>query len=313
VRARVIVFAMTCLLLITGVACQDSGAGDRIRRLVNGIESASLAYQYKDETSMGALEIRGVIEDTFRHHEHLYIDGREVAEQVVNDDSLAVRILDFSAVPGGAGISGDASQTDTIQALLRGEWVVDPFGAPSLVRPPEGPAAVGQDPLADALNVGVYFAQAVDAAIDVVLFNPDSFDYRPAEDPFPRPKKAEGETRYDLARPPLPRQDDQTLPGAAPFRKMSLYVKGGQLVRVLEDINVAAHEDIKRARRNGRPEYLLDMVKAIRAGEGTERIRERRMEWIVLARDNVSITFPQTFVTGKLGPLFGSAPEQPAA
>lgn len=300
----------TLCLLVAGIACQNSDAEDTVRRVLSRTENANLVYQYKEETASVLIEVRGVIEDTFRHHEYLYIDGVEVAEQIMNDDSIAVKVLDLAAVPGGGAISADASQGEVVAALLRGEWVVDPFGAPSLARPPEGAATVGMNPMTDALNVISYFSQAIDAAAGVILFNPDSIDYRPKEDPFPRPNKEQGETRYDLVRPPLPRQDDQTLPGPAPFRRMSFYVKEGMLTKVSEDINISSHEDIKRAHQNGRPEYLLDMEKAVRAGEGTERVRERSMEWLVIQRGNVAISWPESFVTGKLGSLFTSTTPQ---
>ena len=86
-------------------------------------------------------------------------------------------------------------------------------------------------------------------------FNAERIDYRPAEDPFPRPAKGSGVVRWDVIPPGIPRADvedtaggDASLAQAAVFRKMSIYVKDGRVVQVREQL--AAKFDLQSQLRN---------------------------------------------------------------
>jgi hypothetical protein len=150
-----------------------------------------------------------------------------------------------SALVASAATVKGADDPRARQALATGRWVVDRLGAPSQLPGAQHDRLLGDDPVLDALTVFRHVETAAQQ-VRVVLFNEDAIDYRPREDPFPQPDRAAHELRYDLLRTDLPhiKQDGKTaeriLPTEANFRKMSVYVRDGLVVRVLEDIDVAS-------------------------------------------------------------------------
>lgn len=136
-----------------------------------------------------------------------------------------------------------------------------------------------------------YVEQAVNDALGVVKYNPESPDYRPAEDPFPPPDDEETVVRYDLVRPPLPQRSqggaNQAVPDANNFCKLSVYVRNGVVVQVLEDIDVVSRlKDLARIYGTELPKdksprelaaVVVDVINVLRRGQGNEPIQMRTM------------------------------------
>ncbi|HKN40373.1 MAG TPA: hypothetical protein VJ456_14855, partial [Acidimicrobiia bacterium] len=66
-------------------------------------------------------------------------------------------------------------------------WVLDPAGAPAEFATAGTGQTLGNDPVADARDVFAYVDRAINEAVRVVEFNPESLEYRKDQDPFPRP------------------------------------------------------------------------------------------------------------------------------
>ncbi|MEY2424636.1 MAG: hypothetical protein QOI61_208, partial [Actinomycetota bacterium] len=88
-----------------------------------------------------------------------------------------------------------------------------------------------------------YVQDAISASRGVAKFNTEALDYRPAEDPFPRPAPGSGVVRWDLHPPDMPRADaletgqgNASLARAPVFRKMAVYVKNGKVVQIREQV-----------------------------------------------------------------------------
>ncbi len=304
--------AATCVLILVlalaFTACgEDDNATEAVRRVLAGVEGRSRQYIYRDASAGFNLEVRGLVEDSFRHQETLKIDGSEVLVRVVSDDALALQVGNPAALAQLTTAVGPAAD-----ALRSGHWVIDPFGAPAQVA--SSATVPDADPikqLDSALQMTRYLQQIAGGSIR--LFNPDEVGYIRSQDPFPHPNREQGEARYDLVPPPLPaRSVNQQLPTTTHFRRMSFFAKNGKLLRVLEKISIDDHPDVMRARETGRNKTLLSTVEAIKAGQGPEKIRERAMAWeIESVGEPVSVSVPAEAVQGDLKAIF--APAAPAA
>lgn len=256
--------------------------------------------------------VTGKVEDDLRVSAKLRVGEVEVLEQTISEDTLAVRVVDPSKVPGlgGGPVGGSMIVGD---ALRSGKWVLDYAGAPPLIaqRTREGAIKVGEKPLLDAVYVFQYFRRAIDEAQSVELFNKDLVTYDPREDPFPQPKEEAGEQRYDLAAPPLPRRSARGtasgLPGASNFRKMVFYVKGGKVIEVREEIEYENHRDFRRALEGRGPKYPLTLLAAVRAGKGREPVRVRTMSYRAsnIGDEKLKVTLPTDFLAANLAGTFG--------
>ena len=133
--------------------------------------------------------------------------------------------------------------------LASRRWVLDSAGAPSAFATAATDQTLGDDPIADARAVFAYVDRAIDEAVRVVEFNPESLEYRKDEDPFETPKDGSGVARYDFERANLPKASqtgggaNQVTPDARHFRKMSVYVKDKRIIRVVEKIDVESRLD----------------------------------------------------------------------
>ncbi|MFN2462858.1 MAG: hypothetical protein ABR573_03015 [Candidatus Dormibacteria bacterium] len=187
--------------------------------------------------------------------------------------SIAVTRPGLGSVGAGASPTGTASQASTIglpapeaagaaaesrpgaqtlDLIHSGGWVLDAAGAGRLQRKHTAKREeLGDDQVRDALNALRYVDDSMTqlgGTGAVVLYNPEAINYRADLDPFPRPKTAAGELRYDLRQPGLaPRaggagtseaQREQGLPGPAYFRSLSVYVRRGLVERVVESVSV---------------------------------------------------------------------------
>lgn len=252
----------------------------------------------------GRVVVKGAVADDFRYKVLFAVNGRPVLQEVVADDGLADQVLDPSAFtlfarsrqPQAAGSASAPSSSDSgpaLDALRAGRWVLDDAGAPTLtVATGDRAHRVGQDFVFDALTVLDYARLAAGASARVHKLNTQSIDYRPREDPFPKPTRASGVIRYDLDRQPMPRAGgqgsfNQQVPSVATFRKMAVYVKDGMVVEIREDIDVASRlKDIARTYDidlpSDRPvaarvKTAIDAINAVRIGQGDEPIRVRRL------------------------------------
>jgi hypothetical protein len=214
---RAAVFVVLCAT----VGCtRINSEKDNVLQALYRTESVTRTYDYAQDSGGSHVEVRGDIADDYRYTADASADGRSQAALVVDDDARAAR--------------GDAT---------RNHWVVDPNGANTLFSNQQRVGFTGLDPMYDALTVLKYVRQATGEADFVTKFNPESQDYRPKFDPFPRP--GPHEIRYDLLPPPLKPRDPTTsvgnasqLPGVRYFRRMSVYVRDGLVVGVREQISV---------------------------------------------------------------------------
>lgn len=239
---------------------------DKLLAAIAATEKQARKYTYTDTDVRGVrTQVEGVVEDDFRHKERLTIGSEVAADEVVSDDALAMRVTSDaalaqlvnrdpalittanSAAATAESDTGGANLADSLNALKKHEWVLDPAGAPPLIRPASiGPGGVERDPvtgddaLLDALDVFNYARRSISAAFKVQVFNPDDINYKPTEDPFPTINVRGPITRYDLVRPFLPSATLQgarsNLPGPQNFRRMSIYVEKGKVVEIEESI-----------------------------------------------------------------------------
>lgn len=256
---RLIAGLLAVGVLATGPACAKKNEDKlALLKILQRSAHVSGVFRYSDQTPQtpffkGSLvEVRGVVEDDFKYKARMSVDSKDVVDEVVSDDALAVRFVDPSFIPNYTGRGGTPEVREALNARY---WITDPAGAP-----PVGGAALeenvlGVDPITDALSINDYVADAINQARGVQKFNTERIDYRPAEDPFPRPASGSGVTRWDLIPKDIPRADaseqaggDVSLARIAVFRKMSIYVKDGRVVQVREQ--VAAKFDLMNKLRN---------------------------------------------------------------
>jgi hypothetical protein len=283
VTARRVVAVVVALgLAVSGPACAKKDAQKlKLLRLVQATGHSSGVYRYVDTTpqsilgSASIVQVRGLIEDDFRYKARLTVDGADVLDEVVNDDALAVRFLDPAQIPK---FTSGSANSQVLAALAARYWVADDTGAPSLGDAAVSDRLIGLDPIVDSLTVIDYVNDAVSAAPGVHKWNPEGLDYRPLEDPFPRPEKGSGVTRWDLDPPPLPRADAaQTASGNAAiarapvFRQMAIYEKNGHIVQIREQL--AAKFELLTKLRN----YIQAYMKA-NADKKTQDSVRRQIE-----------------------------------
>jgi hypothetical protein len=243
---RLVALGAALSVLATGASCAKSQDKLNLLDTLDKSSHSSGVFRYTDDTpgspfaKAQSVAVRGLIEDDFRYKARLSVDGEDVLDEVVNDDALAVRFLDPSYV---AKFTGTGGKPDTIAALDARYWVADLKGAPAIGDAAVEDSLIGVDPIVDSLSVVDYVKDAVNQARDVTKFNSESLDYRPAEDPFPRPAPGSGVVRWDLVPKQMPRPDaaatDQgnaSLARAEVFRKMAIYIKDGRVVQVREQI-----------------------------------------------------------------------------
>ena len=204
-------------------------------------------FRYTDETPVSPVlpdgsvaTVRGLMEDDFRFKARLSIDGEDALDEVVADDAFAVRFIDPEGVPFFTGSGFDPKTRALLEAKY---WVEDPTGAPPLGDAAVSDRLLGLDPIVDSLSVIPYAQDAISQSAEVETFNEERLDYRPAEDPFPRPAKGSGVVRWDVKPTALPRADaaetgngNVSLARPSVFRKMAIYIKDGRVVQIREQL-----------------------------------------------------------------------------
>jgi hypothetical protein len=221
---------------------------------------------------------------------------------------------------GPTGNSATPGEPSAAEVLETRRWVLDPAGAPSAFATANTDQTIGDDPIADSRAVFAYVDRAINEAVRVVEFNPESLEYRKDEDPFPTPEPHSGVTRYDFERPNLPKASqtgtgsNQVTPDTRHFRKMSVYVKDKRIIRVLEKVDVESRlkdlaqiYDTKFPADRPKAEVAAIAVEAlnvIRTGQGQDPIRMRDMEFSLkdLGTD-VKVDMPTDTMKGSLALL----------
>jgi hypothetical protein len=301
-------------LVFVGAACGQTHEDARdVHRFLTRTDNAPHVLRYTEQAEGRTVEVVLRVDDSFRSSETLSVNGQPLVEEVVSDDAAAVRLLAPDKWNPGRG-------TPLEPILGSGKWVLDPAGAPQIFFVTLGQHGItdaGKDELADAQNAFQYVRAVADQALTISKFNKTDLFYRPSLDPFKNLVERDerrGIKRYDAVPPVLPRtaaggrQGAGQLPDSRFFRKLSIYVKGGQVVRVLEVVNFERHEEIRKAERLGKPKYLLRVLTGLRKGLGENPVRQRRMSIEVLSAGRpVKIALPRDAVQANIGSLLRSA------
>jgi hypothetical protein len=165
---------------------------------------------------------------------------------------------------------------------------------------------LGADPVADALNVVQRVHDAIVGGAHVEIYNPEASDYRRDLDPFAPPPS--NEVRYDIrpaGLPPrastagtTPDQRISAVPGEAYFGALSVYVRDGLAVRIVEsvdikrrlvadpeqdilarlaDASVTVPDSVQHAGPDGQSAYIEAAINAISTRRGAPLLRQREM------------------------------------
>lgn len=315
-RLRAFVLILLALAAVSLSACGASALEDKdeLLRAISATEHSAREFIYREKTADKEVAVTGVFEDDLRHSALLVENELGVIEQVTSDDTLAVRIMQPDKVLSGIAPVADPGAALSLEALRKGEWVVDPSGAaPLSTAPEEGGAAIGDDPIRNALKFFAYARQAITEAQGVKEWEEDDLfpAYVRSEDTFDQPNRSLGVKRFDLVRVPIPRQigTTQEIPiRPFHFRKMVFYVKDGKVIRVLEEVDFESHIDFTRARETKRDPDLIRLLERVRKGEVTEPINNRRLSLdIVKQAKGIRVAIPGG-VTSTLAGLFAPIP-----
>ena len=265
------------LIGLTGCGRKEDSDLVQVRDAMAATARLPRGVVYTERVGGKVIEVRSRIHDDLRYKSSVALDGARVLDEVVVDDALADRIADARAFP----LLGSAP----VDTLLSGQWFVDNLGAPSLLPSDTARLRTGTDVVIDALTVFRYVDKVMGESAGVHRFDPDSLSYRPREDPFPHPDRANGEIRYDATRPALPRPNaaanaGRIVPGPQHFRKLSVYVRAGQVTRIVEQIDVGARlRDLEKifnlglagvasaAERADRAALVLNQARRVTGGE----------------------------------------------
>jgi hypothetical protein len=334
IRRRIIGLELVAgMLASVSAACGKGAKVDReLLDILRRSARDSHSFTYIDNSGGNEVNVQGVVVDDFRYKARLTIAGKPVLDEIGSDDAVADRLSDpngfalLRAPAAAASAAGSSakpapdqlSPEATTQRLLAGSWVVDPSGAPSVISAASLKRKLGEDPILDSLTVWDYVEQATQQAFTVKRFNAEAVDYKAKEDPFPKPEKGSGVTRYDLVAPFLPAANgggaNQAVPDPKHFRKMSVYVKDGRVIQVLEKIDVVARlGDLARkygikfpagASDEEKAAFAIKVINEVRVGQGGDPIRVRDMSFAV--RDigkPLTVALPSDAAAGYLSVL----------
>lgn len=276
-----ILVSLAGLLLLPACERQVGLEAEVLAFLVN-TESSARSFDYQSQEGKREVRVRGAFEDAFRYRGIVEIGGAEVSEQVVDDDALAVRVIDATKIPA---LTEETAPTSAVilDSLRGGAWVVDPSGAPPLRIKQDEQVPTGRDAFLDAVTVVDYLRAAITQAAMVKEWQEEDLEpaYRPSEDTFPKPNVDAGVRRFDLVRVQIPRptQELGTLeaePNAAMFRRMAIYVRNGRITQVREEIDIDGHSFFVDARKQEK-KLLVDYMEQIKSLSGSQRITQREM------------------------------------
>lgn len=298
--------ALLLALALTASSClslsQTRQAAEKALEAIHETRSLAREFLYRETTDAGKVEVKGVFEDDLRFAFIVAHDSVGQFEAVVSDDTVAVRLLDPAVIPPDVSIPDPSAQA-LIDELRTGAWVVDPAGAPTLdfvlAADVSGPD-IGKNPIRDALSVFPYVLLALREAGSVREWNKDDTQpaYRGVEnDFFEDPSESLGVSRFDLVRPPLPRREGTNTEANEPrifhFRKIALYVRDGAIVKIKEEIEFENHIQMRRAKEEGQPKFLLDMLDRLKSGDTETEIRPRQMTFEITPLPSAKVVIPQ--------------------
>ena len=307
------------LLSAATVACgQERTAVRELNGYLNKLLTQSREYVYTETPEEGketSIEVRW--DDDLRFYEKLKVDEMDAAEIVVADDAMALRVIDPSKVPAFEGGAASVAGSQVIgQELLSGRWVLDYQAAPPTnpILNDRGSIIIGNDPFLDGAYIFDYLKEAIRNSPLIWRYNPEDLTvYRSSEDPFPPPNENLGERRIDAFPQFLPgrsaRGTDASVARTANFRRMAFYIRGEEIVRVLEKITVEGNPEIQRALRGGGAEHHLDILQQHREGRLPEPIRVRDVEIRIIKRGEEvqTVSLPvDTVLTANLAGVLGS-------
>lgn len=237
------------LAAILGAACgQVAKDKDKVLAAIDRTESVARSFTYTETTAASKTVVSGAINDDWRYRLDAKIDGQAAASEIVYDDTRAL----LAESPAGAALLAPASSGSSSGAaaapsatLRTGVWLEDPQNANSLITAPP-PQRPGSSPFVDALTALEYVRFAVSQASTVQVWNPESENFRPRLDVFPKP--GAGVVRYDLIPPDLPARQrvgtgtniglPNQVPGVPFFRLMAIYIRDGLIVDVREVVSI---------------------------------------------------------------------------
>jgi hypothetical protein len=313
---------------VLGACGKAKTPADELRDALHRTQATSHVFVYADKTPGESTLVRGAVQDDFRYKAQLLVNDTPILDEVADDDTLADRFVDLSGVPrllatnaGESGVNspGLGHASAALSALEAHRWVFDPTGAPSLVAAPSSRRRLGDDAILDSLTVWRYVENAILESLPVERFNKEALDYKAKEDPFPQPAKGSGVIRYDLRQVRLPRPQqasgaNQAVPGVGNFRKLSVYVRNGMVVQILENVDVVSRlHDLAQIYGVKFPsgktpieqaQFAVDVINTIRVGQGNQPIRLRTMS-LTLSQigRHEDITVPTDAVQGSLDVL----------
>lgn len=249
--------------------------------------------------------VRATVQDELRYAMVLSAGDKEVMDYVVRDDAAAVRLRDPSF---GARIANVLGDPIVDAALKAGRWVIDPAGAPPLIR--TDVSAGGEtsgDPFRDAQGVLRYVEQSMGQASQVKEFTLEDIEYRSALDPWRYPAEGSAEVRYDLVRPFLPTNEAATVGaqgdiGPAQFRKVVAFVERRRVREICSVVDIQGHEEFIELREAGADSnpFLANLLRRIEREETAIPIQERYLNVEIDYPEEVSVDVPADAVTGKL-------------
>lgn len=303
---RLIRLAVAVAVLVPALAACGSPREDldEVRAAMARTELLAHRFVYTETTLDTDVAVEGLVEDDFRYKAQLTLDGKPAYVEAVQDDAIAARILSDD----GGELYGDLGSVD---------WVLDPIGAPDLASVVD--RQPGADPVLDSLEVFRYVNDVMLRENVIVKFEEEDFEYRAKEDPFDKPEEGSGVVRYDVRPFKLPKASDaqsgnQVAPDSRSFRRAAIYVKDGLVVRVQEDIDVAAKlDEIEKnydiqfpdgASTDTKVRISVDAINAVRRGQGLLPIRPRVMSLDLLdLGDRINVEMPAGAKEGDVSPL----------
>jgi hypothetical protein len=235
----------------------------------------------------------------------LSVGGKPVMDYRVRDDGLAVRLRDTGF---GARIANVLGDPVVDKALKEGRWVVDPAGAPPLIRSDVKAGGVAaDDPFRDAQDTLRLVDQSMGSAREVKEFTLEDIEYRSALDPWRYPREGSREVRYDLIRPFLPTSEAQQTGaqgdiGPSQFRKTSVFVVGRKVTQICSLVDIQGHEEFIELREQGLDSnpFLAALLRRLERKQTAVPIEERYVFASIDYPKNASVAFPADAVTGRL-------------
>ena len=302
---RRLALVLVLVAVVSGACSDPNEEAEELRAFTRLSAREPKTLTFRSASEEQAYEVRGTFEDELRYSMTLTLAGKPLVDYVVRDDALAVRLRDAAFGARLANVLGDP----VVDAALKsGRWVIDPAGAPPLIRSEvrAGGEAVS-DPFRDTQDAIRFIEQAMGQSSEVKEFTLEDIEYRSALDPWRYPTQNDGEARYDLVRPLLPTNESATLGaqgdiGPAQFRKTSIFVQGRRVRQICSLVDVQGHEEFVELREQGADSnpFLATLLERIREKETAIPIEERYVFVEIDYPRSAAVGVPPDAVTGKL-------------